>query len=74
MAANYQYFTIFEMLAEAVRSLKPVTISSPKVFDGSLYHSISDFFHFFEKYCEAIYGDDKFSWLQVLPDFLAGQY
>ena len=71
MAANFQHF---EILAEAVRSLKPVVVPPPKVFNGTWYHSISDFIHFFEKYCKAIYVDDQFSWLQVLPDFLAGQY
>ena len=74
MAADNQYTKTFQLLADLARSWSPVSVPAPKVYDGSLYHSINDFFHFFEKYCMAKYGDDQFSWLQVLPDFLEGQY
>ena len=73
MTADYQFITTMNMLTDAVRSLIPVSVPVPRVYDSSLYHSIEDFFHFFEKYCMATYGNDTSSWLQVLPDFLVGQ-
>ena len=49
-------------------------IPPPEQFDGKNYHSIDDFFYFYERFCQAIYGKDNVSWLQVLPDFLYGEY
>ena len=62
------------LLAETIRSIKPVLVPSPVIFDGNSYHSIEDFFYFFERFCSVTYGDDEVSWLQVLPDFLTGEY
>ena len=74
MAADHHYIGALNMLGESVRSLNSVLVPPPKVFsDSSMYHSIQDFLHFFEKYCEVTYGEDQSSWLQVLPDFLAGR-
>ena len=74
MAVDKHYITALNMLGESVRSLKSALVPPPKVFNNSsLYHGIEDFFYFFEKYCVVTYGEDRSSWLQVLPYFLAGQ-
>ena len=49
-------------------------VPSPKIFDGTNYHTVKDFFYFYERFCFVTYGNDRVSWLQILPDFLDGQY
>ena len=61
------------LLAETIRLNKPVVVPPPMIFNGNNYHSIEDFFYFFERFCSVKYGDDQVSWLQVLPDFLCGE-
>ena len=61
------------LLAEAIRLNKPVLVPPPMKFNGHNYHSIEDFFYFFERFCSVKYGNDEVSWLQILPDFLCGE-
>ena len=53
--------------------MKPVTVPPPKPYDENSYHSIEDFFYFYERFCTATYGNDSISWLQILPEFLSGE-
>ena len=66
---------ILELLAEAIgkSNQSPVPVPKSYGFCASIYGSIEDFFYFYERYCESIYGSDTVSWLQVLPDFLTGE-
>ena len=61
------------LLAETIRSNKLVLVPPPVIFNGNNYHSIEDFFYFFERFCLGKYGNDEVSWLQILPDFLCGE-
>ena len=61
------------LLAETIKLNKPVLVPPPMKFDGHNYHSIEDFFYFFERFCSVKYGNDEVSWLQILPDFLCGE-
>ena len=61
------------LLAETIRLNKPVVVPPPMIFNGNNYHSIEDFFYFFERFCLVKYGNDEVSWLQVLPEFLTGE-
>ena len=60
-------------LSTAIKTMNCLSVPLPCNFDKNYYHSIEDFFYFFEKYCLSIYGNDKLSWLQVLPNFLVGE-
>ena len=73
MATDNQSIGTMEMLVNAVRSIKPILVPPPKIFNGSNYHSIEDFLFFYERFCLATYGGDQISWLQTLPDFLSGE-
>ena len=48
------------------------TIPPPNIFSSS-HGSIDDFLVLFERYCVSIYGEDRLSWLQVLPSYLEGE-
>ena len=65
--------TAISLLTEAVKSMKPVKIPPPKPYGENNYYSIEDFLYFFERFCAATYGNDRISWLQVLPEFLRGE-
>ena len=63
-----------KLLTDAVQYLKPVLVPSPYIFDGTNYDSMEDFLYFFERYALATYGNDTVSWLQILPEFLCGDF
>ena len=73
MADESRFNAAISLLTEAVKSMKPVIVPQPIVYDDSSYHSIEDFFYFYERFCNATYGDDSISWLQILPEFLFGE-
>ena len=62
---------VFLSFASAIRSMGKPKVPPPKICDSSNYEVV-DFFFFFERFATAVYGQDKVSWLQVLPEFLAG--
>ena len=64
---------VFLSLSNSIRSLRKQKprVPPPKICDGVNYEVV-DFYFFFERFATAVYGDDKVSWLQVLPDFLSG--
>ena len=74
MEVENQLVTAVKLLTDVIKSNNPVSVPSPKIFDGTNYHTIEDFFYFYERFCLVTYGNDRVSWLQILPDFLDGKY
>ena len=54
---------------------KAIIVPPPLIYDAerSIYHSIEDFFIYYEAYAEHLYGCNYMAWLQILPDFLVGE-
>ena len=72
------------MVSETVRALdqlresmdRNVTIVPPPLCydpEDPVYHSIEDFFSYFQTYAQRTYGNNEMVWLQVLPGFLVGE-
>ena len=63
--------SVFLSFSSAIRSMGKPKVPPPRICDG-LNYDIEDFYFFFERFAGSVYGDDQVSWLQVLPEFLAG--
>ena len=50
------------------------TVPPPRKYEAnnSSYHSIEDFFFYYENYAAYQYGVNRYVWLQILPEFLGG--
>ena len=59
-------------LAQAIDGMNKVPPPLPYAGRSSAIH-VDDFLANFEKYCKAVYKNDKDSWLQILPTFLEGE-
>ena len=60
-----------QLLLTALQQLSRVKVPPPNLCDNP--GSLEKFFETFERYALATYGDDKISWLQILPSFLKGE-
>ena len=63
--------SVFLSFSSAIRSMGKPKVPPPRICDG-LNYDVADFYFFFERFAGSVYGDDQISWLQVLPEFLAG--
>ena len=70
-------FSLINTLQSLVNSCnrKTICVPPPPIYNAERcrYHSIDDFFIYFEAYAEHIYGSNRMAWLQILPDFLMGE-
>ena len=66
--------TVMENLARGIDNLQVIKVPPPHIYRGSEDAiSIELFFEMFERHCISIYRESNVSWLQVLPNFLAGE-
>ena len=63
-----------EAITQGYSSLQQPKVPAPPVFKGQQESvHIEVFFAHFEIFCNHVYRDDQNAWLQVLPDYLAGE-
>ena len=65
--------SVFMTFSRAIRLMNRPKVPPPAVFNGTNFYTVEEFFLFFERYAISVYGEDKLSWLQVLPSFLEGE-
>ena len=74
---NSMELPLINLLQALITSInrKAIIVPPPPIYDpnGSIYHSIEDFFAYYEVYAEHLYGCNYMAWLQILPDFLVGE-
>ena len=64
-------FEVLTALNTNLARLGANRVPPPSTYNGST--SVATFFRQFEAYCTSIYGDEKSSWLQILPSFTDGE-
>ena len=65
--------SVLMSFSRAIRLMVKPKVPPPEVFRGTNYHTVEDFFQFFEHFALSVYGDHKLSWLQILPAYLEGE-